>query len=48
VREFCPDIVIGQPEDTGSAGGDFSLTGDFLGIKLSPQNKPFLPLIQSQ
>ena len=40
--------VIGQPEGTGSAGGDFSLTGDFLGIKLSPQNKLFLPLIESQ
>ena len=37
--------VIGQPDSSSLNGGNFSLQGGFLGIKRSPQNKIYLPLV---
>jgi len=38
--------VIGQPDASNLSGGDFNLTGGFLGIRKSSQNKVYLPLVQ--
>jgi hypothetical protein len=38
--------VIGQPDAQRLSGGDFTLVGGFLGIKRSPQNKIYLPLVR--
>lgn len=37
--------VIGQADAATMSGGDFTLVGGFLGIKQTPQNTVYLPLV---